>query len=127
MTSGTVITDRQIQAVRDRAFEADDQQLGAALQQLLDFREHGRAAVAEHDFFVAYNGGISWMRSLVEQSGCQWWQCDQPARTVRMMRRAGHSEACWLCLAHADEGAVKGSWDEAHPAHPNNARWKAVS
>lgn len=118
--SAKVITDRDVQLARERAYAADDARLGDMLQQLLDFREHGRIAVSEHDFRVYYNRGISWMTSIVNQSGCQWWACSEPSKTARM-RREHHGESCRLCRAHADEGEAKGFW---HDDHPNNARWK---
>jgi hypothetical protein len=117
-----VITDREVQLARDRAREAGDDPLRHMLEQLLDFREHGRAAVAEHDFRIYYNGGISQMTTLVNQSGCAWWQCTRPALTPRM-RRERSGESCRLCREHADEGEAKGLW---HDDHPNNVRWKAT-
>ena len=40
-----VITDREVQLAREHAHEAGDDRLADMLQQLLDFREHGRIAV----------------------------------------------------------------------------------
>ena len=113
-----VITDREVQRASYCAHEAGDEQLAAMLEQLLQFREHGRVAVSEHDFRVYYNRGISWMTSIVNQSGCEWWSCIEPARTARMRR---DRVSCRLCRPHADEGEVKGLWDEGHS---NNTRWK---
>lgn len=115
-----VITDREIQLARERAYEAGDDQLGKMLQQLLDFRTHGRVAVSEHDFRISYNRGVSEMTVIVNRSGCEWWACTAPARTPRM-RRAHQGESCRLCRTHADEGETRGLWDEAHP---NNKNWK---
>jgi hypothetical protein len=106
--------------VRESAYETGDDRLGDMLQQLLDFREHGRIAVTDHGFRIYYNHGISWMTSTVNQSGCQWSECAAPAQTARM-RRKYQGQSCRLCLEHAHEGEVKGLWDETHP---NNVRWK---
>jgi hypothetical protein len=119
MTSKAVITDRKVQLACDRASEAGDEQLVELLQQLLEFREHGRVAVAEHDLRVYYNRGVSWMTMHVKQSGCEWRDCEQRAETVRVQRSSG--QVCWLCYAHADEGEVRGNWNDTHP---DNACWK---
>jgi hypothetical protein len=113
-----VITDREVQLARDRVYEAGDYQLDAMLQKLLDFRKHGRVALSEHDFRVYYNRGISWMASIVNQSGCEWWTCGAAASTSRQRRSR---VAFRLCRAHADEGEARGLWDEGHS---NNMRWK---
>ena len=118
--SAKIIPDREVQLARERAYAAGDDRLGNMLQQLLDFRTHGRVAVSEQDFRVYYNRGISWMTAIVNQSGCEWWACTEPAQTARM-RREYPDESCRLCRAHADEGAVEGLW---HEDHPNNVRWK---
>lgn len=115
-----VITDREIQLTRERAREAGDEQLVTRLQQLLDFRNHGRAALSEHDPRVNYNSGVSWMEPIVNQSGCQWWECKAPASTTRM-RCDRQGDSCRLCRVHADEGETRGYWDERHP---NNKHWK---
>lgn len=115
-----VITDREVQLSCERAHEAGDAQLAAMLQQLLDFREHGRVAVSEHDFRIYCNRGLSWMTSIVNQSGCEWWACIAPACTARM-RRERQGESCRLCRAHADEGEARDLWEDGHP---NNTRWK---
>ncbi len=115
-----VIADREVQLARQRAHEVGDDRLADMLQQLLDFREHGRIAVSEHDFRIYYNRGISWMAAIVNQSGCQWWECTAPAQTARM-RRESWEESSRLCRTHADEGEARGFWNEGHP---NNTRWR---
>jgi hypothetical protein len=120
MPTITVITDRQIQAARNLAHEQGNEALYQMLEDLLRFREHARCAVAEHDFRLGCNSGVSELSFLVYRSGCQWWACDQKAVTVRMQRAHG-GIIRWLCRDHADQGEREGTWNENHRDH---VRWK---
>ncbi len=114
--TAAVITDREVQLARERARKSGDVTLVEMLQQLLDYRRHARKVIAAHDYRTHYNREMPELNTLVDRSGCEWWQCDQRAET-RRMRAESHSrgEAAHLCCAHADEGEAKGLWDGAHP------------
>jgi phage/plasmid primase-like uncharacterized protein len=125
-----VITDREIQIARQRAREGGrtvsgdggDVALVEMLQQLLDYRRISREVVTKHDYRAHHNKSMSYLDSLVGQSGCQWFQCTAEAKTHRM-RNEAHSrgEASCVCCKHADEGEEKGLWDMQHPM---SIEWK---
>lgn len=117
-----MITDREIQLARERAREAADKPLVEMLQQLLDYRRTAREVLGEHDYRAHYNKAMSYLDTLVGQSGCQWFQCTAAA-TTRRVRAESHSrgEAAHLCCAHADEGEQKGLWIDDHGM---NIEWR---
>lgn len=120
--SKSIITDREIQLARDNAHLDKKPQVAEMLQQLLDFRRHAREVLTHHDYRTHYNRAMPYLDTLVGQSGCNWFQCDQEA-TTRRMRAESHSrgESSNLCCAHADEGEQKGLWLNDHPM---NVEWR---
>jgi hypothetical protein len=113
-----IVTDREIQLL---SYESENTRLQQMLQELVELRRAARTTITKYDLYRphGYNPAIE-LGGLVNRAGCEWWNCTAHAATQRK-RKDRHDEASHLCTAHADEGDVKGLWDEDHPT---NQAWR---